>query len=416
MKPEMRVRLRRIAVLVSRAFVGLTFVISGWAKAIDPFGFIIKVGEYLSVWNMDVPHEAIVASCIALACLEFAIGALILVGSLRRVSVVGATTLMAFMLPLTLYIALANPVADCGCFGDFLIISNWATFAKNIVLTALCIYLLINNHRVKGLYPAPIQWMVITVSLAFPLCLSMAGYQIQPLVDFRPYKAGTEIFASASSEISANEEYIYEKDGIQRNFTLDEIPDSTWTFVDVAGGVEDGNQFDSGISVYDFDDNEVNAEIVSPDSWQLFLIIPEPGMHYLSYAHYINRLNEYCQEHGIEFLAVVGNDQKRIDKWIDWCRPDFAAYKADHTSLKQLVRGAEALVLTDGGKIVWKRTLGSMPPELPSGKSYALKDLRAPDDGFYHTWIVAIYIGFMVLFYILGLSPKILRFFMRRSS
>lgn len=186
MKAAAKSRLYTAAVWLARLIAGATFVVSGWAKAIDPWGFIIKVEEYLTVWGMAFPREVVLTGCIALACIEFCTGVMLATGSLKRFSALTALAMMAVMLPLTVYIYIAEPVADCGCFGDFFVISNSATMLKNIVLTALIVFLLIKGPSTAGLYPAPIQWLVITVSFAFPLWLSFVGYNVQPIVDFRP--------------------------------------------------------------------------------------------------------------------------------------------------------------------------------------------------------------------------------------
>jgi len=52
MKAAAKSRLYTAAVWLERLIAGATFVVSGWAKAIDPWGFIIKVEEYLTVWGM----------------------------------------------------------------------------------------------------------------------------------------------------------------------------------------------------------------------------------------------------------------------------------------------------------------------------------------------------------------------------
>ncbi len=414
MKLSTRLRLRGMAVWLSRLIVGCTFIVSGWSKAIDPWGFVIKVNEYLAVWGLTVPHEAVAAACVALACIEFLTGILLATGALKRTSAIVAMAMMVVMLPLTLYIAVADPVADCGCFGDFLIISNWATFGKNIVLTALTAYLLVRNHSVRGLYPAAIQWLVIAVSLTFPLFLALTGYQIQPLVDFRPYKLGTEIF-SGSQEGASTAYYIYEKDGQREQFALDALPDSTWTFVE-ATDQADGDGFGGGIAVNDADGYDVADEIIE-DGRQLFLIVPEPDMHYLIHAHYVERLAEFARRTRVGFIAVVGAQGVDMERWADWTRPDFPVYTADATALKQLVRGSEALIYTDGGTIRWKRTLRSMPGKLPDSTSATVLDsLDAPDDGRMHTLVLLIYIASMLIIYLLGLSPKVIRLFARLGA
>ena len=404
-------KLRGILVWVARLAVGATFIISGWAKAIDPWGFIIKVNEYLAVWGMNVPEEAVLAGCVALAAIEFLTGILIAVGAMKRTAVAVAAAMMLVMLPLTLYILIADPVADCGCFGEFLIISNTATFLKNVVLSALIIYLLMRNTSVRGLYPAAIQWLVVIVSLAFPLFLSFAGYQVQPLVDFRPYKTGTGIF-TGNSQATEEQYYIYEKDGVQSKFSLDELPDSTWTFVE-APEAETDNSFGGGIAVFDSDGFDVAEDIIE-DGQQLFLIVPEPDMHYLIHAHYVERLYNYAQRTGVGFTAILGAQGVDMQQWADWTRPNFEVFTADATALKQLVRGTEALVYTDGGMIKWKRTLRSLPADLPDSVSATTLDtLPVADNGVAHTYAVLIYIASLFIIYVLGLSSKVIKIFTR---
>lgn len=409
MKLSTRLRIRGVLVWLARTVVGFTFIISGWSKSIDPWGFVIKVGEYLDAWGMTFPHEAIVAGCVTLACIEFLTGVLLIAGSLKRTSAIVAAAMMAVMLPLTLYIAIADPVADCGCFGDFWVISNWGTFSKNVVLTALIVYLLMRNSTVRGLYPAAIQWLVVAVSIAFPLFLALFGYQIQPLLDFRPYKTGTTIFAGASS--AEGEKFIYEKDGERREFGLDALPDSTWTFVEAQEADAEG-RFDGSIAVLDDDGYDVSADIVEPDGRQLFLIVPQPSLHYLVYAHYVEQLVDYAKREGIGFVAVVGAGGRGFSRWSDWVRPDFEVYTADVTVLKQLVRGPEALVYTDGGIIKWKRTLRSLPNDLPkSTNANALDAIQDPDNGRIHGYALLMYLASMLVIYLLGQSPRALRFF-----
>lgn len=408
-----RMRLRRAAVWLSRLVVGATFAIAGWAKAIDPWGFVIKTGEYLAVWDWSLPAELIVAACVAVASIEFCTGVLIAIGAMKRFSVWTAAAFMVLMLPLTLYIAVADPVADCGCFGDFIIVSNWFTFAKNIVLTALIVYLAAYNRSVAGLVPAPVQWLAISVSLLFPFFLAFVGYNTQPVVDFRPFKLGTQMFHPA--DYGADTYFTYEKNGERRNFTLDNIPDSTWVFVDAEAG---GQSEDASCSVFDSDGEEVSEYIVNSEGEQLFLIVPDPNMQFLSRSHFVNSVADYGRKRGVELIAVVGSFGDTLEEWKDWVRPDFDVYSADPVSLKMISRGVASLVMTRDGKIIWKRTLSSLDPELieDGDDSNVLSEIRPVDDGRIHTTALCIYMASMLIIYLLGQSPKILRLFMPRKS
>ncbi len=414
MLPANKVRLRTAAVWVARLAVGLTFVVSGWAKAIDPWGFLIKVNEYLGVWGMELPREVVLTGCVGLACVEFCTGILVATGSLKRAAVWLAAAMMVFMLPLTLYIALSDPVSDCGCFGDFLVISNWATFGKNVLLVLLIALLCIYNRAVRGLYPAPIQWLVVVMSLAFPMFLAFAGYHVQPLVDFRPYKTGTSFFAEGTADGGTT--YIYEKDGERRSFGLSELPDSTWTFVDV----EDTEETDGyGFEVRDADGYDVNDELASMATPVLYLIVTEPDVQFLSRMYFANRLNEYADRHGTAMVGIAGASGARLDAWLELAKPHFPVYSAEDTSLKQLVRGDAALVYVDAeGIIRWKRTLASLDLDIAdnSGGVDGLACVYPVDKGEIHAVAVGIYVLSLLVVYLLGLSPKILRLFVRRNE
>lgn len=404
-------RLRRASVWAARIIVGATFAVAGWAKAIDPWGFVIKTGEYLAVWDMSLPPEMVVAACVALASIEFCTGILIGVGAIKRFSVWSAAALMLVMLPLTLYIAVADPVADCGCFGDFIIVSNWFTFAKNVLLTALIVYLIIYNRSVSGLIPAPVQWLAIAASLSLPLFLAFVGYNTQPVVDFRPFRLGTHMFHPC--EAVGESQFIYEKNGEQRRFSLSELPDSTWTYVDTE---TDTSQDNASCSVFDAYGEEVSEYIVDTEGDQLFLIVPDPGIQFLSRAHFVNRIAEYGRERGVEVIGVVGSFGDALDEWKDWVRPDFEVYSADPVSLKMIARGIASLVMTHNGDIVWKRTLSSFDPDLLDDGGNALAEIRPVDDGRIHLLALGTYAVCMLIIYLLGQSPKILRLFMPRKS
>lgn len=416
MQPAVKERLLSAAVWLARILVGATFIVSGWAKSIDVRGFILKAGEYLDVWGWTMPREVIITGCVALACFEFCTGVLILTGSLRRLAVWTAAAMMAFMLPLTVYIAIADPVSDCGCFGDFLIISNGATLAKNIVLSALIVFLVCRNTRVAGLYPAPIQWIEISLSLGFPLLLGFIGYHVQPLVDFRPYKVGTKLFADNSAS-GGTGQYIYEKDGSEQAFALDALPDSTWTFVRATetGG---GDAAVRGFEVRDRDDIDVAPELASETGGLLLLVIPDPDLQFLARAHLANRLNDYAEAHGIAMAGIVGASGSTLDHWLALFRPHFPVYSAEDTSLKQLVRGDAALVYTENDVIRWKLALNWLDPQIAEyrGDDNILARIEPLDNGRIHTFLCITYATLMLITYFLGLSPRFIRLLLRLTK
>lgn len=227
---------------IARTLLALTFLFSGFVKAVDPLGTVYKIQDYLhegfgGVFQWAIPAAGVAAVC--LIALEWLLGIAMLLNV--RTQWTSWITLLFYciMTPLTLYIAIANPVSDCGCFGDALVITNWQTFWKNIILLLLSICLFICRKAIPELFS---WWMEIIITLA--ALGSVAGimgysYTHLPQIDFRPYKVGNHIPTLMEIPDDAEvDQYeitlIYAKDGKEQTFTLENYPkgDPEWTFVD----------------------------------------------------------------------------------------------------------------------------------------------------------------------------------------
>ena len=134
----------KVWVNLCRFLLGALFIFSGFVKAVDPLGFFYKIQDYLTAFDMIswFPSYAPLLVGIVLSAIEFSVGVFLFLGIRRKVASALALLLMVVMTPLTLYLALANPVSDCGCFGDAWILTNWQTFGKNVVLLRSCLYLI----------------------------------------------------------------------------------------------------------------------------------------------------------------------------------------------------------------------------------------------------------------------------------
>lgn len=401
--PERKFLLFKTCVWLARIVVGLTFVVSGWAKAVDPWGFIYKIEDYLTVWSIDVAREITLTGAISLSVAEFITGVLIVTGCWRRLSVMVAAGFMTVMLPLTAYIAIADPVPDCGCFGDFIIISNTATFLKNIVLSALVIYLLKYNPRIKGLYRHSLQWQTVAVSMVFVVTVSFIGYRYQPVVDFRPFKTGS-VFPPASAEDDPDVTFVYSKDGEEREYNIDNLPDSTWTFVSRIDRTDATD--DNSFAVFDgYDD--VTGLLVS-DKPLLLLVVNDPGAGYLYRSRLVMQFAALIEREGGEMVAILAADADGVEKWRNLAAIDTDIFTADDTSLKMLARGDTALVYIVDGHIVWKRNIASFSPDLfdSADENVSLNEMSAVDDGGVNLRLSLLWIIAMALIYLFNFSRK----------
>lgn len=411
-----------------RILIGATFVMSGFVKMIDPWGFIFKIEEYLAIWHMTQPRTIVLMMALAVSGYEFVLGSLMVMGCYKRSSAWGLTLMMAVMLPLTAYLWIADPVSDCGCFGDFITLSNGATFLKNILITAGLIYLSVRSSRLKmAMFNPAIQWVVGAWLTLYILLIGLYGYNIQPMLDFRPFPVGGAPVASAESSGESDEDFsfIYERDGERRTFTIDDLPDSTWTFVDrvpsVAGREASATpsaaaSAPGSLTLFDGEGEEATAEAITGEGTEILLVIPELRRADISYTYTVNEMYEYADSVGIPMVALLGTDTSGIERWKDAAMAEYPCYTADDTQLKELARGTMAVVVLRDGVPVSKTTVGSLDPaaiESPASPQTFLDSLS--DNGrSVLMWLDIVFGGVLLLLYlfqgiILAVRTKIMK-------
>lgn len=356
-------RIQPFAVVALRWVVGAVFIFSGFVKGIDLWGVIYKVTDYINAfgWDWALPYVDVVAVMMPLA--EFTIGFLLFIGSFRRVAVWLALAIMAFMLPLTAYVAIYDPVADCGCFGDALVISNTVTFWKNVVITLALCFLLWKNATVRSLYGPAVQWLTVVFPVVYLLVIMAVGFYEQPLIDFRPYKAGTYIIGDNEGGLDAEYGFIYEKNGHRQRFSLYDLPDTTWTFVNREESVPDSVAGDGKVvnQLVFFDgDYDVASEVLPLEGDVVLLLIPDLASVNVSSTFMINEMYDSLSESGIMMICLIGGSDSDIDEWREISMADYPVYKMDDTMVKTIARGNPALVRVSDGRILWKQAMGAV--------------------------------------------------------
>ena len=120
--------------LLSRILLGIVFIFSGFVKAVDPLGSAYKFADYFTAFRIGFPGVQCTSPGHWLAAFELVLGIALILGYRRKMVYTILLWFMLFFTVLTFILAIFNPVSDCGCFGDALILTNWQTFLKNVVL------------------------------------------------------------------------------------------------------------------------------------------------------------------------------------------------------------------------------------------------------------------------------------------
>lgn len=358
-------KVNQILLHASRLVVGLVFVFSGFVKAVDPLGLTYKIEDYLTAFGGVFTSFNFLATAagLLLPTIELLIGLnLLFMIQLRRTSFV-TFVLMLFLTPLTLYIAVFNPVTDCGCFGDALVISNWVTFYKNVVLLILVITLLFTTKNKKAILQPKFEYLVLLFFFGIGIGISTYALRHLPPIDFRPYKIGTNIpesmFVPNDAPLDVYETtFIYQKNGVEKEFKLENYPknDSTWTFVDqktvlVSTGYK--------APIHDFSIVDANYNDITED------VIYNKGNTYLLVMYDINKASESgakkaeiiynkYKNSSTKFYALTASTDDDIQEFVKQTGVTFPFCKTDPITLKTIVRANPGLVLIKNGVVVNK--------------------------------------------------------------
>ena len=178
-----------------RFALGIVFIFSGFVKADDPYGMVYKLQDYFVAfgWTDFMPSfMPLFLSCL-LAVFEFTLGVYLFFGIRKRLTSIAVALVMLVMTPFTLYLAIANPVSDCGCFGDALKLTNWETFWKNIVLLVLALWLFKHYRLVVKFISKKNQWIISMYGILYSVAIVSYCIFYLPIFDFRPYYIGANM-------------------------------------------------------------------------------------------------------------------------------------------------------------------------------------------------------------------------------
>ena len=251
-------RLRRFCAIL----IGLVFLASGLLKLLDPVGTGLIVSEYFKFFHLGFLQGAAKAFGMVLSLVEAITGAALISGVFRRLTAVVTSILLVFFTTVTIILWIANPDMDCGCFGEAIHLTHGQTLLKNLILVVLAVVAFIpfQNFGVarKG---KKVAFAIAALSLVFALWYNARHL---PMIDFTEFAAGSELFASLDNDYQEMDgkvpTFIYERDGQRGSFTLDNLPDSTWTFVAVDTLTRSGLYKTASKPVLSFRDAEGNYQ------------------------------------------------------------------------------------------------------------------------------------------------------------
>lgn len=186
----------KILVSISRVFVGVLFIFSGFIKLNDPLGFSYKLQEYFSTDVLNIPFLEPYALLISVfvVVFEVVLGVFLLIGYKPKFTVWSLLLMIIFFTFLTFYAAYFEKVKDCGCFGDFLKLKPWESFWKDVVLLVLIVILFIGVKHINTIFSKLPTTVLALLSFIISLWFGYHVLMHLPAIDFRAYKIGNNIY------------------------------------------------------------------------------------------------------------------------------------------------------------------------------------------------------------------------------
>ena len=385
-------KFRIFIVNLCRMALALTFILSGYVKAIDPLGTQYKLNDYAAAMHLSeyIPDWLTLTGAIALAMTEFALGIFMLFAIRRHLVSRLMTAMMVMMTLITVWIFIANPVKDCGCFGDAIKLTNGETLLKNIVLLAAAIVTAMRPLDMARLISKSNQWIVTNYTLVYIVCTSLYCLYALPTFDFRPYHIGADIkkgmeIPEGAEQPEFETTFILKKNGQTREFTLDNYPDSTWEFVD-SKTVQTRQGYEPPIHDFSLTDTKTGEDItdnVLSHKGYTFLLISR-SLAYADDSNFgdIDQIYEYASEHNIPFYCVTASTDSDINRWRDLTGAEYPFCTADETTLKTIIRSNPGLLLLKDATIIGKWSHNQLPdPDELTASPDKLPIGQQPDDG-----------------------------------
>ncbi len=366
---------------VSRILFGVVFIFSGFVKAVDPLGSTYKFQDYFLAFNAEWLFPLALPLSVLLSALEFIVGASVLMGVKMKYASWGGLLFMLFFTPLTLYIAIADPVPDCGCFGDALIISNWETFYKNLIILAAIIFIFVHQKSFKPIISAGKDWLLPIIFTVFILFISFYSLRNLPILDFRPWKKGNNIYEQLTPVQEQIAEYIFvyenPETGEQKEFSVDELPSDPWVYLDRKEKIIQ-EFIDAPITNFyiqdEYGDDYTDSYIANPD-FQFVVVAYDLGRtHKKTFEKKINEFASLAEIDGVSFIVLTGSTFETMDEFRHEVQASYPFYQSDGTALKTIVRSNPGMLLLHNGVVVDKWHYSNIPSYPEVKEKYLQKD------------------------------------------
>ena len=356
----------RIIVNISRIIVGVLFIFSGLIKANDPLGLSYKMQEFFEVWGKS--HSSLngimlwlndyaLAFSITTITLEVVVGLALLLGWGVRFFRWVLLLQIIFFTFLTGYAVISGKIKECGCFGNCIPLTAMQSFIKDIILGVLILIIFFGVKYIKPVFKGGVSFLLILVSVLLILGFQWYVFKKLPVVDCLPFKTGNNILELRKMPADAiadkvDFKFVYEKNGEQKEFNKNQLPDSTWTFVkreDII--IEAGKNNEPPIKDFvltTLSGIDTTEAILNQSAEYYLFFIKNAAKDTAQWLHNFKTLNNFAKQQNRNLIVIASQVTAAQQFFNEENNFNLPVVGCDATALKTAARTDPALYLMKG--------------------------------------------------------------------
>ena len=353
---------------VGRLLLGSIFLYSGFVKGVDPLGTAYRVEDYFIAFGTEWLNFSALFFSFILNGAELVLGAMLIMHVKPKLTSSLILLMMGIFTLVTLNDALNNPVPDCGCFGDALILTNWQTFYKNLVINVLVLIVFFNRKSIKQIYPGKTEWL-----LGFALFAVFIGFQYLnvinlPMMDFRSWKVGNRLYVEDPQPVRYYLTYRNKVTGETKEYLSPNYPydDPEWVeqWEFMSQRVEDPNRIEGmDLAIITFaGENVTDMYLKNPDFQFLLVAWNLEETRSVSFKE-LETLYKQADKNGYSFIGLTSTLPGKIQQFLEKenITFDLQFFNADDITLKTMIRSNPGLILIKDGTIIDKWHHNNLP-------------------------------------------------------
>jgi len=350
-----------VMIRISQVILGCLFLFSGFVKGVDPMGTAYRIEDYFIAYGTEWMMPAAVVLSFILNAAELVLGAMLLFNVKPKLTAWLVVAMMGIFTLTTLNDAFNNPVPDCGCFGDALIMTNWQTFYKNLVINFFVLIIFLHRGKIRKFYTSSAEWAMGIGFIAIFIGFQFLNYINLPMLDFRPWKVGNKMIVENPLPVKYFVTYQNINSGEQKEYLLPNYPydDPDWVenWEFVSQRVDDPNVVPGmDLAIIDFGGEDVTKSYLEDPDFNFFVVAWDLDFTNVDDFKKISELYQFSEENNFHMICLTSTLSEQIDSFVEREKlsQDMEFFNADDIVLKTMIRSNPGLILMKDGKVIQK--------------------------------------------------------------